>query len=226
MSIEDRSPLERQIVEVVHDATAETLRARPKPAGLAALLSELWTIAEDLARRNQDAAPPPQPIACQAGCAICCHARWILVTAPEVLVLADALRTRADVAELSRRAAAAAAAPDIEVTRPPCAILDGAGLCSAYALRPIKCRGHTSMDLDACRATLETDPTGTVPVYHPRQAIYNALQAGLLAGIVAAGYRQERLELRGALNVALSRPDATRRWLDGEDIFPRGHLPG
>ncbi|MBB4284635.1 YkgJ family cysteine cluster protein [Roseospira goensis] len=225
MTIQDRTPLERQIVEAVHDAAAESLASRPTPAGLATLLEQLWDIAEDLARRNQEAAPPPQPIACRAGCSICCHARWILVTAPEVLVLADAVRARPDAGDVRTRADAAALAPAIEVTRPPCALLDGAGLCSVYAVRPLKCRGHTSMDLAACEATLATDPTGSVPVYYPRQAIYNAMQAGLLAGAVTARYRQERLELRGALARALAIPDATARWLAGTDVFHGIRMP-
>ncbi|SDE82220.1 YkgJ family cysteine cluster protein [Rhodospira trueperi] len=220
----DRDSLTREIVEGVAGATAGALSGRPSVAVLSTLLGEVWTIAEDVTRRNEAVAPPSRPIACKAGCTMCCHSRWILVTAPEVLVTADAVRERPEHADMLARAEAAAA-PDVDVVRVPCAVLDGAGMCSAYASRPLKCRGYTSLDVRACEAKLTVNPEAEVPVYYPRYAIYDAMQAGVLKGVEAAGYRSERLDLRGALVRALATPDATARWLSGEDVFAGLRMP-
>ena len=100
--------------------------------------------------------------ACAPGCTFCCHLK-VLATPGEATALARGLSDaqRARVAANARRAAGLPAA-EYRRARIPCVLLDEAGRCAAYDVRPLRCRAHTSTSRDTCervyRGEATTDP--------------------------------------------------------------------
>lgn len=177
------------------------------------------------------------PPACAKGCAYCCRA-LIVVTAPEVFFLADHLtRTRDNtgLADLMRRVEGVD-----RVTRgqagdarwgsgPPCPVLgESDNACSAYAGRPLACRGLLSSSLKGCRDAFEaraTDPrfAGARPFLFQNSEVF--LRA-LAIALAAHGRPLYRLELNAALVAVWSTPDSLEKWLSGVDIFADARAPG
>ena len=177
--------------------------------------------------------------ACAAGCSHCCHVHAD-ATVPEILAIVahlaaswteearEALRER-----LARQASLVAHLDDQErwAARIPCALLDGAGLCSIHAARPLRCRAFHSCAVEPCREAFagrsEAGPDRIARLDQAHDAVeqgYDGALAG--SGVSAAGHRLEM-----ALLLALDDPDAGRRWLaaargDGEDPFARARPPG
>lgn len=94
---------------------------------------------------------PAAPNACAAGCAFCCHLT-VLVTPGEADLLAEAaLRlpgVRARIGNPSRR----------------CAFLGDDNRCTAYDIRPLRCRAHTSADRSICERVHASElPLASVP---------------------------------------------------------------
>ena len=180
-------------------------------------------IIDDIKRRL----PPPVPQACSAGCAWCCHLR-VEVTVPEAIRIADYLREGlspeafSQVREQIARVHAQTRGLDGEgraAAHLPCPLLAN-GLCSVYAVRPLKCRGGNSFDAGKCeRYCLRPTRERSMPVYILQYLIAQHAQTGLMAGLYDAGMEPEVLELAAALHVALDAPHAAERWLAGEPVF-------
>lgn len=162
--------------------------------------------------------------ACGAGCAHCCHTR-VTATGPEILVLADFLRTLDDPGIPAEVAAARAATSGFDDTqraalRRPCPILGADGRCRAYAVRPLACRLYFSKDAAVCAALAEgwapDAPLETVAGAH---RLHAHLLADMLDALERAGHPPATYELNSALDRALAAPDATASWLGGESVF-------
>lgn len=176
--------------------------------------------AAELARAAVAREPPPAPVACEKGCDACCVSKVVAV-APEMIRIADYLRRTLDPGAIEALAERVRAAD--ERTRGlsrreralagvPCPLLvDGA--CSVHEVRPLLCRGWTSLDAGACRQHF-ADPGG-VPVA-PAHAVQYELASAVLAGLALAardaGKDGSLLELVAALRIALDRPEAAARW--------------
>jgi Fe-S-cluster containining protein len=167
--------------------------------------------------RSGDAKP-----ACARGCSSCCHQR-VELTAPEVFLLARALRSRPDAARDARIAETAAAVAGLDGRayhrqQPPCALLGADGACTAYDVRPIACRRHHSTDAAVC-AAVHADPTldTLIPMAHSLKWNLSGLVLGWLEGLAHAGRPPHHYELHAALRIALSEPDAEARFLAGDD---------
>lgn len=169
-----------------------------------------------------------RPAVCAAGCSWCCHP-LIIVNAPAVLVVADAVRgLPEDRQQGIKRKIALYRADNLglqTVPRPPCALLGDDGRCGFYGVRPLVCRAHNSTNVDACKqrhsgqaAIIEGEPA-------PLE-VKAAVETGLLAGMRAVG-RQDGfgLEFMTALDIALTVPDCAQRWLAGLDPFAPARLP-
>jgi hypothetical protein len=151
----------------------------------------------------------------------------VITTIPEVLHIAAAIRDRTstDQAAIRDRIAAhrtAVAGLDNAARRltvVPCPLLHD-GRCSVYPIRPMSCRGWNSLDVRACEAHY-LDPERQIrgEIYGPQHEVNVYVQAGMAAGLQAAGLPHDRVELVAALQVALDVPDAETRWLAGERIF-------
>jgi Putative zinc- or iron-chelating domain len=164
--------------------------------------------------------PPPAPIACAKGCPSCCVSK-VAVVAPEVLRIADHLRRTLDEGALAALTARVHAADERTrgLTRReraeagvPCPLLEE-GACSIHEVRPLICRGWSSLDAAACERHFG-DPEGAPvpPAYAPAYELASAVLAGLGGAAIDAGRDGALLELVAALRIALDRPNAAARW--------------
>lgn len=162
-------------------------------------------------------------LACQRGCALCCHG-YVSATAPQIFAAADAVRR--DVSDITTEIAHIAATdartrgldwPARRALRAPCSMLR-ANECGIYTARPLACRAFASTSLPACERSFDalTDDVPVPPgLSNVRSALENALRAALQAnGLATASY-----ELNAALVTALQTPHAQARWLRGEPVF-------
>jgi len=160
-------------------------------------------------------------IACAKGCSHCCHS-WVSVTAPEVLYVARAVRSRG-VSAMAQVASTHATTGQLDFTarqQQPIAcpqLVEDA--CSIYQHRPTICRFTASADADACQRAYWQLTGEDIPrpcLYLMGRNIYAVALAGALrrAGLPFYAY-----EFNAALACALALPDPERAWLSGQDIF-------
>lgn len=165
--------------------------------------------------------PSSAPVACQAGCSLCCH-NWISVTIPEALLIAEDLRTRSDTPLPEKIALAAGAGMNLDRDqrlrhRLACPLLVDQ-LCSIYAVRPLACRSFFSLSLAACQAVFEgTDED--VPTPRDAMVLRGVHDRCFWAALRASGLGHEAVELNHALHIALSHNDAFAAWLGESDPF-------
>lgn len=171
--------------------------------------------------------PPAAPIACRKGCSACCVSK-VVITAPEVIRVADWLRRTLDeeaLAALTERVRAAddrtrgLTRAERATARVPCPLLVDEA-CSVHEVRPLLCRGWTSLDERAC-ARHFTDPERepVAPAYVLAYELAGAVQGGLSLAVRDAGRDGALLELTAALRIALERPTAADRWLARLPVF-------
>ncbi|ACK49589.1 protein of unknown function UPF0153 [Methylocella silvestris BL2] len=163
-------------------------------------------------------------LACRRGCATCCAVR-VVATAPEILLIARAIKSqrRKAAEDLGRRIAAAARATrqldelDRMALAAPCPFV-GDNICLIYAIRPLACRSHVSFDEAAC-----LDALAGLPVEIPVSAIHltarSLIQNAMQAALRDTGYAWGIYELNQGLRIALKDHGAERAWLDGHDVF-------
>lgn len=168
------------------------------------------------------------PVACAAGCAMCCHLR-VMATPAEVFALADFIdRTFDSVARDALRervratAAQVAALPGDRVlkTNVACPVLVD-GRCSAYAARPFNCRSYHSTDRTACQASFDAPDDLTLghPQFVAVARVHEGAQGGFIAGLRDMGRDATQYELTTALDEAFRDPDARARDARGEPAF-------
>jgi len=172
-----------------------------------------------------------RPLACREGCDYCCHMR-VVVTEVEAVALASYILgslTKSELRTLSERITATAARTrgmtDEEwgAARVPCPLLVD-GRCSAYAARPLECRGYNSEDAEACHRAYVDYLDWDVPMNRDYFSVHKQYQAGLLHATVAAGMGGRVLELTAALEIALCGDRTPTRWKCGEDVFADAEL--
>lgn len=164
---------------------------------------------------------PNDLVACGRACSHCCM-MWVSATAPEVFHLARAVRrSKRDVpAILTKCGATAGLDFDERATFiAPCPVHAEDGGCSAYASRPMACRTAASSDADVCRRGYLELSGENIPTPFFFMAQRTGYYMALRGAFLQAGLRLETYELNEALSIALTVPDAERRWLAGEDIF-------
>jgi Fe-S-cluster containining protein len=169
----------------------------------------------------------PFALACREGCSWCCNLH-VDVTAPEVFLIANDVREGLDGENLARfighvretwERLRTLTIVQRQAARIPCSLLVE-GHCSVYSLRPLLCRGHTSIDALRCEeylATSDIDVVGRVQDRLYATATYH----GLRRGLEEHSLTDEPQELTEGLLVALTVPNAVQRWLSGEPIFTR-----
>ena len=182
-------------------------------------------LAHSLTQASTRRTPGVAKLACAKGCGWCCHA-WVGALAPEVFLLAGALRGDATrqpgeierILEASDRTRGKSPAERMGARLPCPVLVDNA--CSRYRERPNVCRQVTSLDLAGCIEEYAGRNTGadirvsSVYLAHSRNA-----RLPLLAAMRAAGLPVTIYELSAALAHALSQSNAEQRWLAGEDVF-------
>lgn len=169
--------------------------------------------------------PGVSRLACQKGCAYCCHG-WVGASVPEVLLLSRSIRSQKG-SGASRIAAIVEGSSALSGLIPAqrfgaklaCPLLDG-GTCSQYRERPITCRQTTSLDLSKCVEEFEGDGRGgEIPVSAVHLAHARNAHVPLIAALRMSGLETTTYELSGALTRALGASDAEARWLSGEDVM-------
>jgi hypothetical protein len=172
-----------------------------------------------------------KPVACRADCNYCCYMR-VVATVPEVIALCDYITANlstGEVAALRERVKTLDTKThgwsdeQRGMAGLPCPLLVD-GLCSAYAARPLDCRGYNSTSIASCRAAAEDYRAWDVPMDGHLMAVNKSAQAGLLQGLTGAGYRPRLVELTAALRIVLDDETAIDRWLEGENPFAGAEL--
>lgn len=114
-----------------------------------------------------DAVQPQAPIACKEGCDYCCYMR-VDATPFEAKTCLEHLRGKKTASQFGairgRIRATAGLLRSMSVVERfdaniPCPLLVD-HRCSVYSVRPIKCRGHSSVDVQDCIAGFE-EPAGS-----------------------------------------------------------------
>ncbi len=171
-----------------------------------------------------------QPLACAAGCSLCCWLR-VDVRAPEVFHLAEYIRARFDATALeslmarltAHRDKVAPLTPFDHATRNVVCPLLQDGRCSVYQARPASCRRHHSTDLNACQFTYDHPTDLEFPSAHDRdlfRIITEAMSQG--AEVYSSlGFDDTIYELGSALLEALESRTSWRRWRDHKKAFLR-----
>jgi Fe-S-cluster containining protein len=161
--------------------------------------------------------------ACARGCSYCCYSA-VPVSAPEVLALASHITAAGSAAGLdaattiSRTTERAALQKSGTATGSlPCPLLVD-DTCSVHEARPMSCRQTFSTSAAACREAKE-GWRNDFPFVPAGINVGVMLRSLLISASRSAGLDSATYELSSALAIALTTPDAERRWLGGEDVF-------
>ena len=169
-------------------------------------------------------------VACDAGCAHCCHLP-VDVTAGEFMTLLNHLLLTCTDKELERVRQAAQVYSDVSARTPeenraavrtPCALLVN-DRCSAYEVRPLACRGFHSLSVSECvEAFRPENVRKSFPFADARRALVaSKASAMLVEACNSAGKDTRTYDLGAALALALAAPDTLReRWDAGEVLLP------
>lgn len=169
------------------------------------------------------------PVACHAGCSLCCSLR-VDVFAHDVFLVVHHIRTHfspAELAELRGRLAehASKVLPltpfEHATSNNPCPLLREDGRCGVYVARPHSCRRHHSLDFAVCQFTYDHPTDLEAPAAHDRD-LYRALTGAMQQNIDAystAGFDHTIYELGTALHEALNDLSCWQRWRNHEQAF-------
>lgn len=223
-TFEYQAPLEKGMADIVVRALEAFDSARRLNDLFDAAVGFVTGLMADLEREQ----PPPRPLACGEGCAYCCTAIEVHVSALEVLRVADHVSqtlTSSDLADLVKRTETVDAekkeAREAGAERPrfTCPLLVD-NRCSVYDVRPFVCRGFNSYDTLTCeQRKRDGDESVVIEGYVHPQKVAQSASNGVRLGCIAAGLEDDVLDLAPALLIALTNPDAKERWLGGEAVF-------
>ena len=175
-----------------------------------------------------DAAPDAATLACRAGCSWCCYFT-VDVRAAEVFRILDFVeqsftpeqKTRVYAEVRANSVALKDLSEDERVTRNlKCPFLSE-GRCTIYSARPQSCRNYHATNASGCQQSyeeplnLDIDPDFAPGVYQAGHAHVEAFSTA----VGEAGYDVSAYELNGALDAALSEPDARGRFTSGLKPF-------
>jgi hypothetical protein len=201
-------------------------RAALQGGSEATTVSSMVTNAHAWADSLIERSPERDRRACRAGCAFCCYLPTVLVTAAEAVHLAAWLQAHCTAEELTtirqrltERLKVHTSTPTQGQRPTPCALLQDER-CMAYAVRPLKCRGWTSLQREACeRAYGHSSAASPVPADAYAFIMGNAVLNGLSDSVSQSGLDGGSYDLTHALLCVLDVPDAMERWRRGERLF-------
>lgn len=208
--------------------TIGSCRSRPELIGL------LCAQAFDGFTKNVAIQGEGEPaLACHGECEACCRLR-VAATAPEIFLLARFVSVNAaafaerGIMLLKRIADADQTIGGLSeeqrmVVQYACPLIEG-GLCLAYKVRPLACRGHAAFDKALCVAAARGEAVET-PVSATHLFVRSIVQNALMAALRRAGLAWGLYEISKALNVALSTPNALEQWISGQDPLAQARIP-
>lgn len=209
-------------------ATIGAARARPDFVG--ALCLQAFDSFEGNVAIQAEGAPA---IACKGDCPACCVIR-VVATAPEIFLVTRFVAANAAfllqhgidlVGRIRETAAAAAGLGERErmALSRICPFIEN-GLCLAYRVRPLACRGHASYDKQSCLDATAGLPVET-SVSAPHLVVRSLVQNAMMSSLRSAGLAFGLYELNGGVALALSRPDCEARWIAGGDPLAPAAIP-
>src|SRR5262249_9472547 len=158
----------------------------------------------------------------------CCYLHTA-ATIPEVIQIGEHIRrtwATEDVASLHVRidehVAATEGMPMSQrlATRLRCPLLNDAGDCSVYSVRPNSCRGWNSRDVTICEYDLAHPHERVKASAHEWQwAVAGRIREGSAIGCHAAKADHRLVDMVRGLKLALHDPAASDAWRAGRDIF-------
>lgn len=165
-------------------------------------------------------------LACKSGCTFCCELKLEVTTFEAGAIWAGLqgaghAREREALLTVGPRTASL----DTEARRRariPCALLDTAGACSIYTIRPYGCRGFFATNAADCESVLTAPAGGPLPpVRSPAvpRALASAFAAGANAALAEKGVQHDLVEINSALAALVRDPAALGAWLDGQRVF-------
>lgn len=197
---------------------------------LAALLEAVWqAIAEECSGARDADAPAP---ACGPGCAGCCRVN-VGTLALEGAVIAARLRRTLAPAAAAEAAGALHAFHDrvrwLEdreraFERIACPLLDAAGRCTVHPVRPLACRGLSSLDAGDCARAVCGEPrdddedAGLVRMDLVQRALHGEALAALAGALGARGLDARCRDVSGMTAAFLADPGLAGRFLRGERV--------
>lgn len=154
-------------------------------------------------------------IACRPGCAYCCVVN-VAVLRPEAATIVAYLERKLSVSQfaalglkIDEMYAGIRWLDDEERIRwqKPCVLLDDAGNCSVYPVRPLLCRGLTSIDAETCRQAIELNaladaPSITVNLF--QSFLYNQAFISMAQAMKNAGIENNSREMTAAIKTLLN----------------------
>lgn len=153
-------------------------------------------------------------IACGPGCAHCCVVN-VAVLQPEAATIVAYLERKLSTDRLlalkkkiDELYATIQWLDDEERIRwkQPCALLDDAGNCSVYPVRPLLCRGLTSIDAETCRQAIELISQAEAPSITAnlfQSFLYNQAYMAFARSLEIAGIDSRSMEMTAALKQTL-----------------------
>jgi Fe-S-cluster containining protein len=166
-------------------------------------------------------------VACQSNCWWCCT-KPVQVTAPEVLIIADAIEDWPE--EQKQRVITNARAYMVAMAgkqqsrwvyqRFRCPLLGDDGNCTVYEARPLICRAWTSTSAQTCQDGYNKRwASGTYEQVFEYFTVVQWLAEQLRDKLAGPVGELEQYVLAPALLIALTTENVVQRWIDGEDLF-------
>lgn len=145
-------------------------------------------LTDSLINRALKEKPPESPVMCGPGCPTCCQKSFDPhVTIPEILCIYKHIKEN-----------------DITVNGVPgdsCGLVDVDGSCAIHSMRPVRCRGWNSCDLEWCKRVDRNDEfeLHESPVYFPQFNIARQVHFGLIDSLAGHGQLDPIYPLTSAL---------------------------
>jgi len=208
--------------ELAATLTAALAGARSFPALITAV-TECAATAEAICSRR--------PMACAPGCPYCCVLN-VAILLPEGMIIAQWLREKLSPQELAAMRERLAThrswarwMDDEEriIKKMACPLLDETGSCGVHPVRPLACRGVTSLDSDSCRKAFDpvvTDELRLVPADLLRRDAYDVAFTSLAQALLAHGLDDRSIELGAGVLIFLEHPEYRELFLSGGRLPP------
>lgn len=153
-------------------------------------------------------------IACGPGCAHCCVINVAILRPEAVTILAYLERKLSPIQLIALKQKIGALYAGIRWLdgderirwKLPCALLDEVGNCSIYPVRPLLCRGMTSIDPETCRQAIDMVPLDDAPpvtVNLFQSFLFNQAFIALARAMENAGLESRSMEMTAAISTLL-----------------------
>ncbi len=205
---------------------SERFSAATDIAGLLDALNRLFDETEELLQQHEEG--DRSLIACHAGCQDCCIVN-VSVTLLEGIAIAHFLRQwdakqQQEIAEKIDslwRVVRGLEDDERMMSRKKCAFLDDSGCCSIYPVRPLFCRGVTSIDVEACRSAIADQAFGvtTEVMMHQFQLdLYKVAFGAVASGLERSDRDGRSFQLSGLVRYLLAHPDQEEQLLRSSSL--------